>query len=79
MSCQAREVRCHGLVRGATHFSRTRSGVSSRESCQGSLEIFAGFAKHAQVTKLVRHQTSDSGDKQISFKEYIDRMKGGGK
>jgi HSP90 family molecular chaperone len=33
--------------------------------------------KRDKVAKLLRYQTSKSGDESISFKEYVDRMKEG--
>merc|ERR1711964_145494 len=41
------------------------------------LGIHEDSTNRAKVAELLRYHTSKSGDEQISFKEYVDRMKEG--
>merc|ERR1712014_247526 len=41
------------------------------------LGVHEDSTNRTKVAELLRYQTSKSGDEQISFKEYVDRMKEG--
>ena len=41
------------------------------------LGLHEDSTNRTKVAELMRYQTSKSGDEQISFKEYVDRMKEG--
>merc|ERR1712137_185828 len=41
------------------------------------LGVHEDSTNRTKVAELMRYQTSKSGDEQISFKEYVDRMKEG--